>query len=216
MFEAILSATSIIAQPSVFLYMVLGAFVGYLVGFLPGLTGSVGMALLLPLTYGMDPYMAFAMLAGVMGSSSIGGAIPASISEGSLLNGLLAGCFGLLLSFHGANSVTGGVRYAFNSTYLWDGIDFLPVLMGLFAVTEMISLVTENQTISERGDLSKGSMFAGVIQTIRHWRVVIQSSLIGVFVGAIPGVGGTVANYCFASISEAQKKCKEIIPIVNL
>lgn len=275
MISAFSNALSLITQPSILLYIFIGAAVGYFVGMLPGLTGSVGMALLLPITYGLDPYAAFALLGGVMGSSAFGGSIPAilmntpgqpmnaatafdgypmakqgkakealgaaafaslfgslfglvtllllipvlkpivlllgppewfllsvfgltliaNISEGSLICGLLAGSFGLMLSFHGSNAVTGSVRYNFGTTYLMDGISFLPALMGLFAVAEMISLATESKTIAKEGILIGGSIKEGFLDVFRHFKTLLQSSIIGVFVGAVPGVGGTVANF---------------------
>lgn len=275
MLHAFVDAISIIATPGVFFYIILGAAVGYVVGMLPGLTGSVGMAILLPITYGLNPFAAFALLGGVMGSSAFGGSVPAilmntpgqpmnaatafdgyplakqgkakqalgaaafsslfgaifglvvlvvmipflkpivlllgppewfllaifgltliaSISEGSMLRGLLAGAFGLLLSFHGSNAVTGGTRYNFGTVYLLDGVSFLPVLMGLFAIAEMIYLATQEKTIAKGGVLVGGSIKEGFLSVFRHKKVFFQSSLIGVLVGAVPGVGGTVANF---------------------
>ncbi|MGH0054589.1 MAG: tripartite tricarboxylate transporter permease, partial [Sphaerochaetaceae bacterium] len=119
----------------------------------------------------------------------------AGISERSMLTGLIAGIFGLMLSFHGANTVTGGIRYNFNTVYLLDGISFLPVLMGLFAIAEMIYLATEAHSISENEVEIKGSIKEGLFAIFRHKKVFFQSSIIGVIVGAVPGVGGTVANF---------------------
>ncbi len=287
MVDAFIAALGIIIDAKMILYLLLGTFTGYVVGFLPGLTGSVGMALLLPATYGIDPFFAFALLGGVMGSSAIGGSVPAilintpgqpmnaatsfdgypmakqgrarealgaaamaslvgavlglillvafipfaapivlalgpaewfllsvlgltliaSVSEESMLNGLIAGVLGLMLSFHGSNSVTGGIRYGFGITYLWDGIKFLPALMGVFAIAEMISLATESSSVSERGDLSKGSVWTGIRAVFTNWKIAVQSSVIGVFIGAIPGVGGTVAN--FLAYSKARQSSKD-------
>ena len=287
MFNALFDALATIAsQPIILLYIFIGSFVGYTVGMLPGLTGSVGMALLLPITYGMDPFAAFAMLGGVMGASAFGGSIPAilmntpgqpmnactafdgyplaqqgrakealacaafsslfgalfglvvlivalpilkplvlllgppewfflaifgltliaGLSEGSMLKGLIAGVFGLLLSFHGANTVTGGIRYNFHTVYLIDGISFLPVLMGLFAIAEMIYLSTEANTISKDGMAIEGSTKEGFLSVFRHKRTFFQSSIIGVVIGAVPGVGGTVAN--FIAYVQAKKVSK--------
>lgn len=112
-----------------------------------------------------------------------------------MLSGLLAGVFGLMLSFHGSNAVTGSIRYSFGTTYLMDGISFLPALMGLFAVAEMISLATESKTIAKGGILVGGSALDGLKDVFRHKKVLLHSSVIGVLVGAVPGVGGTVANF---------------------
>jgi len=271
----------------IIMYVFIGTAFGYLFGLLPGLSGAIGMAVLLPITFGMKPEMAFALLGGVMGAAAFGGSIPAilintpgapvnaatcfdgfplacqgrarealgaaatasclgalfgvviliavipvmrqivlalgppewfllallgltiisSVSKGSLINGLIAGCFGLMLSFHGVNPVTGGHRYTFGTLYLWDGIQLVPVLIGIFAIAEMLNLSTKHHTISASGALTGGSIIEGIKAVLKHWSTFLRSSVIGLFIGAVPGVGGSVAT--FVSYSYAKQTSKD-------
>jgi putative tricarboxylic transport membrane protein len=115
---------------------------------------------------------------------------------GQFLRGLIAGALGLMLAFVGYDAVHGGVRFTAGSDYLWDGIQLVPALTGLFAISEMIALSVAGGTIAT--DDAKGritSVFRGVWLALRHWKTTLQGSVIGTVIGAIPGLGGTVAAF---------------------
>lgn len=115
-------------------------------------------------------------------------------TRGSVLTDLIAGAFGLMLAFHGLNPVTGTPRFTYGTTYLFDGIELIPLIIGLFAIAEMIKLMGEKQSIAEETEIG-GGIRVGVRNVISNWKLVIQSSSIGWVVGVIPGAGGTVANF---------------------
>jgi putative tricarboxylic transport membrane protein len=101
-----------------------------------------------------------------------------------------------MLAFVGYDAVHGGVRFTAGSDYLWDGIQLVPALTGLFAISEMIALSVAGGTIATED--AKGritSVFQGVWLALRHWKTTLQGSVIGTVIGAIPGLGGTVAAF---------------------
>ena len=118
-------------------------------------------------------------------------------SRGKLLRGLIAGGFGLIFAFVGVDTVSGHTRFTLETDYLWDGIPLVPTLTGLFAISQMIelslkggSVVTESVNI---GNLT--GLWQGVVAVFKHWTVLLRGSLIGTIIGAIPGLGGTVASF---------------------
>ncbi|MBW1613081.1 MAG: tripartite tricarboxylate transporter permease [Deltaproteobacteria bacterium] len=129
------------------------------------------------------------------------------VAQGAFYKGLISGVLGLTLTVIGiAHVSTADVRFTFNSLALYDGIHFLPVLLGLFGVATMAQLSGESkQHISQIESLG-GSRIEGVLITLRHWKSLIKSSIIGFIIGSIPGTGGTVAN--FISYGEAVRSSK--------
>lgn len=115
-------------------------------------------------------------------------------TRGSVLTDLIAGAFGLMLAFHGLNPVTGTERFTWETRYLVDGIELVPLIIGLFAVAEMIKLMRAQTTIAKAERVS-GGIYAGARSVRKHWQLLIQSSVIGWVIGLIPGAGGTVANF---------------------
>jgi putative tricarboxylic transport membrane protein len=111
----------------------------------------------------------------------------------SIVKGLMCGCLGLLLGTVGTG-VTGSVRGSFDYIYLLDEIPFVPVLIGLFAFSEMLVLVDKGYISSETQKVE------GVMRTLRnsltvlkHPWLVLKSSIIGTIVGALPAAGSSVA-----------------------
>jgi TctA family transporter len=122
----------------------------------------------------------------------------ALISRGSVLKALVATGLGLMLALVGNDPRTGQDRYTFGFAYLSDGIGLLPVLLGLLSITEILDLsVSGRDTISgkQRVEELTGSVMDGMRSVFRHFGLFLSSSLIGTVVGAIPGVGGTVASF---------------------
>lgn len=115
-----------------------------------------------------------------------------------MIKGLAAGGIGLLLAFFGRDPVTGTLRFTFGTLYLHDGIRLIPLFLGIFAVTEMISLAaSRRKTISgmERVEQLTGNLWKGIFSIFRHFGLFIRSSIIGTIIGMIPGIGGTVASF---------------------
>jgi putative tricarboxylic transport membrane protein len=128
--------------------------------------------------------------------AAMGLAAIAVSTGGRFLRGLIAGALGLMLAFVGYDAVGGGVRFTLGSDYLWDGIQLVPALTGLFAISEMIALSVSGGTIAREGAADPiTGVLDGVRQAARHWKTTLQGSAIGTVVGAVPGLGGTVAAF---------------------
>ncbi|MDH3352288.1 MAG: tripartite tricarboxylate transporter permease, partial [Gammaproteobacteria bacterium] len=160
---------------------------------LGGLFGVLTLLLVLPLA--RDIVLLFGppefFLVAVFGIVTV-----AMSASSNTLRGLVAGGIGLMLSFVGYDTVHGGVRYAFGSDYLWDGIPLIPALVGLFGMAEMIRLSIEGGTVAaDASAVRLQGVASGLRATFRHWKVVIRGSITGTLIGAIPGVGGTVATF---------------------
>jgi putative tricarboxylic transport membrane protein len=131
--------------------------------------------------------------------------IIAGVSGDQLLKGLGAACFGLLLATIGLDLVYGTNRFVFDNVQLMSGLNFIPVLIGLFALPEIIAYYGRVETPKEHNPL------AGSGATMRDFRsvfkTIIRGSFIGVILGAIPGIGG--APSAFLSYAEAKRKSKD-------
>ncbi len=114
-----------------------------------------------------------------------------------MLRGFLAGGVGLLVATVGQDPQAGVARFTFDSLYLWSGLDLVPVLIGIFAIPEIIDLVVRGTSIA--GDMPKGRLNQGALEgvkdTFRHFWLTIRCSLIGTFIGIMPGLGGAVAQW---------------------
>lgn len=122
----------------------------------------------------------------------------AALSGGSLVRGLIMAGVGLQLAFVGHDPRTAEPRFAFGIEYLQDGLSLVPVLLGLFALAEVLDLMISGRgTLSGRqhADELGGSVSEGIRETFRHWGLLVRSSVIGVVIGAIPGIGGSVAGF---------------------
>jgi TctA family transporter len=130
----------------------------------------------------------------------VGIAFIASLSaEGGrgMLRGFLAGGLGLMVATVGQDPQAGIARFTFDSLYLWNGLDLVPVLIGIFAIPELIDLALRGTSIAgdvPKGQLNKGAL-EGVKDTFRHFGLTLRCSLIGTFIGIMPGLGGAVAQW---------------------
>ena len=132
--------------------------------------------------------------------------IIASVQEGGFTKSMYAGLFGVLLGTVGMTS-TGAMRGTFGNVYLLDGIPMIPALIGLFAVSELFFLADKNfvtKNTSNQG-LTK-EMFKGIKEVFKYPFNVLRSSSIGVFVGALPAAGSTIAS--LLSYNEAKRFSK--------
>jgi putative tricarboxylic transport membrane protein len=158
-----------------------------------GIIGIVTLIAVIPvmksivLLFGPPEYFVLAL----MGLAAI-----AVATGGRFLRGLIAGALGLILAFVGYDAVGGGVRFTLGSNYLWDGIQLVPALTGLFAISEMIALSVSGGTIAKaNAGMGIGGVLQGFWQAVVHWKTTLQGSVIGTLIGAVPGLGGTVAAF---------------------
>jgi putative tricarboxylic transport membrane protein len=135
--------------------------------------------------------------------------IIASLSGNSLAKGAIAGLLGLVAATFGADPMTGIPRFNFGFNGLTGGFSFLPVLIGLFAFSQLMTNLERKTDTAQALLLDSKLTFSSVqvIKTIfRQPFNLIRSALIGVFVGALPGAGGSIAN--ILSYDQAVKASK--------
>ncbi len=157
-----------------------------------GVIGALALLLVIPvirvivLSFGPPEFF---MLT-VLGISFIG-----ALGQKSPLKGLIAGLFGLTLSLFGEDPNTGVIRYNFGSLYLYEGMRQIAVVLGLFAVAEMIDLGVRGGELVT-GDVEvKDSVWKGIADVHRHWWLTVKCSLIAVYMGALPGLGGVASSF---------------------
>ncbi len=288
MIEALFS----IFQIDVLIPWILAMILGIFVGGVPGLTATMAVALIVPLTYHMQPIAGLAMIIGVSFTSIFAGDIPATflrvpgtpasgtavldgyvltnkgkgglaialdlfcsaiggilgililifispllanfalkfthyeyfwlgvlglsmstvISKGSNTKGFFSMGIGVLLSTVGIDLVTGYPRFTFHNSELMGGISFIPVMIGLFGISEVLNqIITKKDTSSslKNADISDKTKFSirEVFREIKkHFFLIVKSSVIGNLIGALPGAGADVAAW--VSYGAAKKTSK--------
>ena len=132
----------------------------------------------------------------------------ASLSGTDVLKGLIAGLSGLLIGTVGY-SEAGVTRGTMGSDYLLDGIPVIPAMMGMFAASELFKSVNSKYIVEDSSvrKVSIKKIFQGFLSALRYPGVILRGSSIGIFVGAIPGVGSSVAN--LLSYIQTRKKDKD-------
>jgi Uncharacterized protein conserved in bacteria len=120
--------------------------------------------------------------------------IVASLAGEELFKGLIAGCIGLLLSTIGIDLVYGTNRYTFDSVDLMSGVSFIPLIIGLFAIPEVLKACTGRPQVAEKVAAVGGDR-VNMGEFKRCFKTIIRGSFIGVILGAIPGIGGAPAAY---------------------
>jgi putative tricarboxylic transport membrane protein len=274
----ILEILSLVAgsiTPYTILFTSFGVVLGVFFGAMPGLNGPIGVAVLLPVTYSMNPINGLLTLSGLyMGatyggsisaillncpgtseasctaldgfplaragrarealyysivSSTIGGlcgvlvmifctpilaglalefgdaelflvcvaglAVVGSIMGKNIFKGFLAVSFGLLLGVIGMDPLGGSYRMTFGLSGLRSGIILVPVSVGLFAVSEMLTLLKPQKTETLSMAAEKTTVLDVLKATLRKYALVLKSALIGTIVGILPGTGGAIAAF---------------------
>jgi len=275
-----------LASPTGLALVLLGTSLGIFVGAIPGLTGTMLIALTLPLTYGADPQYAMTLLIsiyvgaisggmltatllrmpgtpasiittldgyplakkgkperalalGVM-ASFVGGMISwallvllakpvaqlstrfgpfeyfslvltalvliASIGGKSLSRSLLAGMLGILASMPGIAAATGQTRLTFGFTELNDGFQLLPVLIGLFAVNQIMRDIAAMKSTPEAIKLGERRHQWRWADFKEHLTNMIRSSFIGAWIGLLPGIGANIGSVAAYSVAKSASK----------
>lgn len=169
-----------------------------------GLVGALALLFLAPplaeaaLAFGPMEYFWLA----VFGLSLI-----AALSEGFFLKGLIGACFGLLLSSIGVAETSAAVRFTFGSNTLLGGIEIVSALIGLYCVPVLIDLVATPDRHLESAQGGRGFRLAeaAVVMLCNKWNL-LRSSVIGTFVGALPGAGGSISG--LIAYSEARRAAR--------
>lgn len=125
--------------------------------------------------------------------------VTASLAGDNMIKGLISGALGLIIACVGEDDINGVQRFAFGNDYLGEGFAFLPVLIGLFAFSQLMSDVRDTagarKSLTDMGDVSVRIEHKRAIATIfRDWINLVRSSLIGVFTGVLPAAGSAISN----------------------
>jgi len=271
------------------MWVFIGGLLGTIMGMLPGLGPATGVAILIPITYGMNPSTALitmcavyygAMFGGSRASimintpgdasaivscfdgypmtkngeagaalaisaiaSFIGGTIgmlflvfltgpiadaalrfgPAemfslmlfalvatiTLAEGSLLKGVIAMCIGFMLSTIGIDALTGILRFTYGVEELQDGIDFLVVMIGVYAICEVFKNLKNLNTEYTLDSKSIGKVWVSWSQFKKCIMPMLRSSPLGFFVGVLPGMGASIATFMSYAMEKNLSKTPE-------
>ncbi|MGL5122786.1 MAG: tripartite tricarboxylate transporter permease [Fusobacteriaceae bacterium] len=288
MFEHLIQGFVTAISPMVFLYLILGVIGGVIIGALPGLTATMGVAILLPFTFGMEATTGLIMLVGIYIGAIYGGSISAillntpgtpasaatcfdgyalvkrgmatkalststiasvvggmiscialitispilakfalrfsapeyfalalfgltiiaSISSENFLKGIIAGIIGLLIATVGMDSITSYPRFTFDRIELLNGFSVIPVLIGLFALSEAFNQI-ENLFAEKLVDVSNIKIdknYLSLKELKKVFPTMLKSGVIGTFIGSIPGAGADIA--AFVCYNEARRGSK--------
>src|SRR6201993_3322408 len=173
-----------------------------------GLVGALVLALSIPilrpvlLAIGSPELLAFTLF---------GLAMVATLSGRAPLKGLTAAGIGLMISMIGSRSESGTLRWTFDTLYLYDGVQLVPAMLGLFAIPELCELAVSRSKIA--GDHAAGinlsSQWDGVRDVGRHWWLVLRCGILGTGLGAIPGIGSAVIDWIAYGYAQRTEKNPE-------
>lgn len=288
-FNNLMYGFGIALEPINIAYVFIGVFAGTIIGMLPGLGPISALALMIPLTFAMEPSSGLILMAGVYygaifgGSTSsillnapgvagtvatafdgyplarkgqagkalaiaayssfLGGTIsvvflmlvapilgkvavsfgPAeyfalmvlgltavvTLSDKSLVKGMIAAVVGMMISIMGIDLQTGTERYTFGTAHLLDGIDFLVVALGVFALAEVFYMLLSSGGGKKQPRNRVGSLRLSRSEIKDIAGPVGRSSLLGFFVGVLPGAGATVASFLGYSMEKRIAKDPE-------
>lgn len=162
-----------------------------------GLFGAVLLAVSIPV---LRPFMLAVGTPELLAVCVLGLTLVASLSQGAVLKGLLVAVFGVLLAAVGDEAQSGQLRWTFDSlfdNYLLDGVPIESVALGLFALPELIDMAIARSNAAQTQRL--GGLFReqwrGVADVVRNWKLVLNSSSIGVVLGSVPGMGAAVIDW---------------------
>ena len=162
-----------------------------------GLFGAVLLALSIPV---LRPFMLAIGTPELLAVSVLGLTLVAAVSQGAVLKGLLVAVFGVLLAAVGDEAQSGQLRWTFDSlfdNYLLDGVPIESIALGLFALPELLDMAIARTNIGAAQRLGGlfGEQLRGVRDVLRNWKLVLNSSTIGVVLGSVPGMGAAVIDW---------------------
>ncbi len=149
------------------------------------------------LTFGPPEYFLLALL-------GLAGIVSMADDENRLIKALISGFIGLILAVVGTDPISGMLRYTGGITDLFDGVAFMPALIGMFSISQMLELTGTKQVVTDTDTLKKikrEPMPKGI------YKPICLGSLIGTVIGILPGEGATIA--AFVSYNVARRRAKD-------
>ncbi|RWR04411.1 tripartite tricarboxylate transporter permease [Paenirhodobacter populi] len=173
-----------------------------------GLIGALILAVTLPV---VRPFVLSISTPEILGMTIFGIAMVSTLSGKAPLRGIVAACFGILIGMVGTNVQTGQMRWTGGLLYLQDGIPLLPVLLGIFALPELCELAIQRKALSDDIKFSaREGMRRGVLDTAKHWFLVIRCGGLGALIGMVPGITGAVTDWiAYGHALQTEKGAKE-------
>jgi putative tricarboxylic transport membrane protein len=182
---------------------VLGA--SYAVSMFGGLIGALAMAFALPL---MRPFITSFSYAEIAALALFGVAMVAVLARGAVFKALGAAMIGLLLATIGSTPTSAVDRFTLGQLYLVDGLPLIPTILGIFALPEIVDLAMSKSAVAQPGSVSNREVWIGFKEGLQRWRTIPRQSLFGVFMGAIPGIGGAAIEWLSYALGIAFSKDK--------
>lgn len=130
-------------------------------------------------------------------------------SKGNIIRGLIMVGLGLMLSFVGRSVVTGEVRFTLGTLYLEDGVQFVPLVIGVFAFAQAMILANDTETYADV-DSKVSGVLLGVKDVLSRPVTAIRNSVMGTLIGILPGLGINAANFmCYVTEKSLSKNPDE-------
>lgn len=139
--------------------------------------------------------------------ATMGLSITVMVSRGSQIKGALSLLLGLFLSTIGVDITLGYPRFTFGSVELLNGVNFIPAMIGLFGVSEVLRSVMHGELAFPIAKVQAGRIFKGMWGLCKRFKVnVIRSGLLGTFIGILPGAGADIAAWIAYAFSKRGSK----------
>jgi putative tricarboxylic transport membrane protein len=170
--------------------------------FIAGTLGLIGLMLF------ATPLAEFALKFGppeYFGIILLGLTLLTYLSHGSVIKAIMMGAFGLILSFIGLDPINASPRMTFNILQLWDGIDMVPLAMGLFGISEVLINIEESATPQILKTKIK-NLFPSVLDWMQSKGAILRGSILGFFLGILPGGGAVISSFVSYSIEKRISK----------
>lgn len=125
------------------------------------------------------------------------------LSKGNMLRGLISGALGILAATPGSDPISGSFRFTFGIQWLENGFPLLAVLIGLFAGNQILQEVQGLSRQAKERPNTNAKMSLNPRALIRHWINILRSSVLGTWIGVLPGVGANVGSAFAYSVARS-------------
>src|SRR5680860_1517033 len=217
-------------QPQYLLMALLGVFVGTAVGVLPGIGPAMTVALLLPLTYTLEPVQAFIMFAGIYYRGMYGGSTTSILlntpgESASIITALegnkmakrgrgaaalaTAAVGSFVAGMIGIDALTGQPRFTFGNQHLLNGVDVVTIAVGLFAVGETLWVASRMRHDEAEIEPIKGSLWMTKDDWRRSWKPWLRGTALGFPIGSLPAGGAEIPTFLSYSMEKKLSKHPE-------
>ncbi len=174
--------------------------------FVAGTIGMILLSLLAPplarmaLQFGPPEYFAIVL---------VGLLVLSRLTDTSLVRSYLLIAFGVVLSLIGIDQMSGSLRLVFDSPYLIDGLDFVPIIMGLYGMSEVLGSMEQAYVKPVKADLSLRKLLPTKTEMRRSSGPIVRGGLLGFLMGLIPGPANILSTYASYGMEKKLSKHPE-------